>query len=217
MKFFVVCCFLCIQCVVICYCLDDLIFELLMLFWWLCLFGVILFWCWLLWCKLELICGVCLCLVLQDFGLIFIKFGQIFFICCDLLFDDIVNELVWLQDKVLFFLLELVVKCIEEQLGVKIEQVFVCFECELLVFVLVVQVYVVCLKSGEEVVVKVIWLNLELVICFDIVWLFIFVCFVEWVFSEVWCLYLVEVVSDYEKIIVDEFDLFCEVVNVLQL
>ncbi|PYB19361.1 AarF/UbiB family protein, partial [Pseudomonas aeruginosa] len=162
-----------IQRVVIRYRLDDLILELPMLPWWLRLLGATLPWRWLPRRKLELTRGARLRLALQDLGPIFIKFGQILSTRRDLLPDDIANELAWLQDKVPPFPPELAVKRIEEQLGAKIEQVFARFEREPLASASVAQVHAARLKSGEEVVVKVIRPNLEPVIRSDIAWLFI--------------------------------------------
>lgn len=153
-----------IQRVVIRYRLDDLILELPMLPWWLRLLGATLPWRWLPRRKLELTRGARLRLALQDLGPIFIKFGQILSTRRDLLPDDIANELAWLQDKVPPFPPELAVKRIEEQLGAKIEQVFARFEREPLASASVAQVHAARLKSGEEVVVKVILPNLEPVI-----------------------------------------------------
>lgn len=144
---------------------------------------------------------------------IFIKFGQILSTRRDLLPDDIANELAWLQDKVPPFPPELAVKRIEEQLGAKIEQVFARFEREPLASASVAQVHAARLKSGEEVVVKVIRPNLEPVIRSDIAWLFILARLAERVSSEARRLHPVEVVSDYEKTIVDELDLLREAAN----
>ncbi|WP_121380212.1 ubiquinone biosynthesis regulatory protein kinase UbiB, partial [Pseudomonas aeruginosa] len=135
----------------------------------------------------------------------------------DLLPDDIANELAWLQDKVPPFPPELAVKRIEEQLGAKIEQVFARFEREPLASASVAQVHAARLKSGEEVVVKVIRPNLEPVIRSDIAWLFILARLAERVSSEARRLHPVEVVSDYEKTIVDELDLLREAANASQL
>ncbi|MBF2948548.1 ubiquinone biosynthesis regulatory protein kinase UbiB [Pseudomonas aeruginosa] len=206
-----------IQRVVIRYRLDDLILELPMLPWWLRLLGATLPWRWLPRRKLELTRGARLRLALQDLGPIFIKFGQILSTRRDLLPDDIANELAWLQDKVPPFPPELAVKRIEEQLGAKIEQVFARFEREPLASASVAQVHAARLKSGEEVVVKVIRPNLEPVIRSDIAWLFILARLAERVSSEARRLHPVEVVSDYEKTIVDELDLLREAANASQL
>ena len=112
---------------------------------------------------------------------------------------------------------ELAVKRIEEQLGAKIEQVFARFEREPLASASVAQVHAARLKSGEEVVVKVIRPNLEPVIRSDIAWLFILARLAERVSSEARRLHPVEVVSDYEKTIVDELDLLREAANASQL
>lgn len=206
-----------IQSVVIRYRLDDLILELPMLPWYLRLLGGLLPWRWLPRRKLELSRGERIRLALEGLGPIFIKFGQILSTRRDLLPDDIANELARLQDKVPPFPPEASVALIEEQLGAKVEQVFARFEREPLASASVAQVHAAQLKSGEEVVVKVIRPGLKPVIRADMSWLFILARLAERVSADARRLHPVEVVSDYEKTIYDELDLLREAANSSQL
>ncbi|MCY1342015.1 putative protein kinase UbiB [compost metagenome] len=206
-----------IQRVAIRYRLDDLVLDLPVLPWWLRLLGGLLPWRWLPRRKLELTRGARLRLALEDLGPIFIKFGQILSTRRDLLPDDIAAELARLQDKVPPFPPEQAVARIEEQLGAKVEQIFARFEREPLASASVAQVHAAQLKTGEEVVVKVIRPNLKPVIRADIAWLFVIARIAERISSDARRLHPVEVVSDYEKVIYDELDLLREAANASQL
>ena len=205
-----------IQRVVIRYRLDDLILELPMLPWWLRLLGATLPWRWLPRRKLELTRGA------PAPGAAGPR-TDLHQVRPDSLHPPRPAARRHRQrtglaaDKVPPFPPELAVKRIEEQLGAKIEQVFARFEREPLASASVAQVHAARLKSGEEVVVKVIRPNLEPVIRSDIAWLFILARLAERVSSEARRLHPVEVVSDYEKTIVDELDLLREAANASQL
>jgi ubiquinone biosynthesis protein len=121
---------------------------------------------------LDLSRGARLRLALQDLGPIFIKFGQILSTRRDLLPEDIADELMLLQDRVPPFDSQLSA-LIEEQLGKKISEVFSRFDVEPLASASVAQVHAAQLKTGEEVVVKVIRPGLKPVIAQDLAWLFI--------------------------------------------
>lgn len=161
-----------IQRVVIRYRLDDLLFAL-PLPWFLLALRYALPWRWFPRKQLELSRGARLRLALQDLGPIFIKFGQILSTRRDLLPEDIADELMLLQDRVPPFDSKKSVALIEEQLGKKISDVFSRFDIEPLASASVAQVHAAQLKSGEEVVVKVIRPGLKPVIAQDLAWLFI--------------------------------------------
>ncbi|MGH8354244.1 MAG: ubiquinone biosynthesis regulatory protein kinase UbiB, partial [Pseudomonas sp.] len=205
-----------IQRVVIRYRLDDLLLDL-PLPWWLRALRHALPWRWLPRKPLELSRGERLRLALQDLGPIFIKFGQLLSTRRDLLPPDIADELAFLQDQVPpFDALESVAR-IEEQLGAKVSQVFARFDSQPLASASVAQVHAAQLKSGEEVVVKVIRPNLRPIIRQDLAWLFLLAKLAERASAEARRLHPVEVVSDYEKTIYDELDLLREAANASQL
>ena len=205
-----------IQRVVIRYRLDDLLFAL-PLPWWLMGLRYAMPWRWLPRKELELSRGARLRLALQDLGPIFIKFGQLLSTRRDLLPEDIADELMLLQDRVPPFDPQKAIALIEEQLGAKISEVFSRFDVEPLASASVAQVHAAKLKSGEEVVVKVVRPGLKPVIAQDLAWLFLIARGAERVSADARLLHPVEVVNDYEKTIYDELDLLREAANASQL
>ena len=156
-----------IQRVVIRYRLDDLLFAL-PLPWFLLALRYALPWRWFPRKTLDLSRGARLRLALQDLGPIFIKFGQILSTRRDLLPEDIADELMKLQDRVPPFDSQVSIRLIEEQLGKKISEVFSRFDVEPLASASVAQVHAAQLKTGEEVVVKVIRPGLKPIIAQDL-------------------------------------------------
>ncbi|NWB93921.1 ubiquinone biosynthesis regulatory protein kinase UbiB [Pseudomonas agarici] len=205
-----------IQRVVIRYRLDDLLFEL-PLPWFLLALRFALPWRWFPRKPPPLSRGARLRLALQDLGPIFIKFGQILSTRRDLLPEDIADELMLLQDRVPPFDSQKAVALIESQLGKKISEVFSRFDIEPLASASVAQVHAAQLKSGEEVVVKVIRPGLKPIIAQDLAWLFILARAAERVSADARLLHPIDVVSDYEKTIYDELDLLREAANASQL
>jgi ubiquinone biosynthesis protein len=205
-----------IQRVVIRYRLDDLLFAL-PLPWWLLAVRFVLPWRWLPRRASELNRGARLRLALQDLGPIFIKFGQMLSTRRDLLPEDIADELMLLQDRVPPFDEQVAVKLIEDQLGKSINEVFSRFDLTPLASASVAQVHSARLKTGEEVVVKVVRPGLKPVISQDLAWLFILASTAERLSADARLLHPVDVVSDYEKTIYDELDLLREAANSSQL
>ncbi|MEX6675277.1 ubiquinone biosynthesis regulatory protein kinase UbiB [Pseudomonas sp. W2Oct36] len=205
-----------IQRVVIRYRLDDLLFAL-PLPWWLLAVRFVLPWRWLSRRKNELSRGARLRLALQDLGPIFIKFGQLLSTRRDLLPEDVADELMMLQDRVPPFDSAKAVALIESQLGAKISEVFSRFDVAPLASASVAQVHAARLKTGEEVVVKVVRPGLKPIIGSDLAWLFILAKIAERVSADARLLHPVDVVADYEKTIYDELDLLREAANSSQL
>ncbi|CAM3249929.1 ubiquinone biosynthesis regulatory protein kinase UbiB [Pseudomonas floridensis] len=205
-----------IQRVVIRYRLDDLLFAL-PLPWWMLAVRFVLPWRWLPRSKSELSRGARFRLALQDLGPIFIKFGQLLSTRRDLLPEDIADELMLLQDRVPPFDQNLAIKLIEEQLGARICDVFSRFDETPLASASVAQVHAARLKTGEEVVVKVVRPGLKPIIGQDLAWLFILARTAERVSADARLLHPVQVVMDYEKTIYDELDLLREAANSSQL
>ncbi len=205
-----------IQRVVIRYRLDDMLFAL-PLPWWMLAVRFVLPWRWLPRSKSELSRGARFRLALQDLGPIFIKFGQLLSTRRDLLPEDIADELMLLQDRVPPFDQNLAIKLIEEQLGAKICDVFSRFDETPLASASVAQVHAARLKTGEEVVVKVVRPGLKPIIGQDLAWLFILARTAERLSADARLLHPVQVVMDYEKTIYDELDLLREAANSSQL
>ncbi len=205
-----------IQRVVIRYQLDDLLFALPLPFW-LRALRFVLPWRWFPRAPSPLSRGARLRLALEALGPIFIKFGQVLSTRRDLLPLDIADELAKLQDQVPPFDPAKAQALIEAQLGAPVSEVFARFDSLPLASASVAQVHAAQLKSGEEVVVKVIRPGLKPVIKQDIAWLFLLARIAERASSEARRLHPVEVVSDYEKTIFDELDLLREAANSSQL
>jgi len=199
--------------VVIRYRLDDLLFAA-KLPWWLAALRFVL--PWRLLPRKHYPRGEALRLALQDLGPIFIKFGQMLSTRRDLLPPDIADELCFLQDKVPPFDPAQAKSMIEAELGDSVEKLFTYFEAAPLASASIAQVHAARLANGDEVVIKVIRPNLEAVIQADIAWLFALGRLAEKLSSEARRLHLVDVVSDYEKIIFDELDLLREAANASQ-
>lgn len=202
--------------VVIRYRLDDFLFAL-PLPWFIALFKWLLPWRWFRFSANPRQRGEALRLAMEDLGPVFIKFGQILSTRRDLLPPDMADELAKLQDKVPPFSSKLARKLIESELGDSVENLFRQFSAEPLASASIAQVHTAQLKTGEDVVVKVIRPNLRPIIAQDIAWLFWLAKMAESASAEARRLRPMEVVSDYEKTIYDELDLQREAANASQL
>lgn len=154
---------------------------------------------------------------LEVLGPIFIKFGQILSTRRDLLPDDISDELARLQDRVEPFPSSDAVAIIEKSLGQPVDQLFARFDHEPMASASIAQVHSAQLHSGEEVVLKVIRPGIEKVIRKDIRLMYGFSRLLITLVREARRLRPLEVVSDYEKTILDELDLLREAANTSQL
>ena len=202
--------------VVIRYRLDDYLFAQ-DLPWYLALWKRLLPWRWLRSGPSRYSRGEAVRLALEDLGPVFIKFGQILSTRRDLLPPDMADELARLQDQVPPFAPADARQRIEAELGGSIEQHFAWFDEQALASASIAQVHAARLKTGEDVVVKVIRPNLRPVIRQDVAWLFLLARMAEAVSADARRLRPVEVVSDYEKTIYDELDLLREAANTSQL
>ena len=154
---------------------------------------------------------------LEDLGPVFIKFGQMLSTRRDLLPDDIADELERLQDAVPPFSSVAAKQIIEKAFGQSIEDLFESFETEPLASASVAQVHGARLKSGEDVVVKVLRPNILPIIKRDLSLLYIISEWAARYSSQIRRLRPVEVVDEYEKTIIDELDLMREAANASQL
>ncbi|EGH00217.1 Ubiquinone biosynthesis monooxygenase UbiB [gamma proteobacterium IMCC2047] len=156
-------------------------------------------------------------MALEALGPIFIKFGQMLSTRRDLLPEDIADELQKLQDQVPPFCGAEATTLIEEALGEPVSQVFAEFSVDPLASASVAQVHKATLHTGEEVVVKVIRPNIHKTITQDIQLLHSLAQLIQHYSQDGKRLRPVEVVSDYEKTIVNELDLLIEAGNTSQL
>lgn len=161
--------------------------------------------------------GIRLRRALEELGPVFIKFGQMLSTRRDLLPEDIADELARLQDDVPPFPEEQSITLIESALGKTISELFTEFEATPMASASVAQVHRATLKTGEQVVVKVVRPNIEAVIQQDIALLYTLAKLATRYHPNGRRLRPVEVVSDYELVILDELDMTREAANTSQL
>ncbi|NND67460.1 MAG: ubiquinone biosynthesis regulatory protein kinase UbiB [Halioglobus sp.] len=154
---------------------------------------------------------------LEELGPVFIKFGQMLSTRRDLLPDDIADELARLQDDVPAFPQEESIAIIEQSLGKPVSELYASFEATPMASASVAQVHEATLHSGEAVVVKVVRPDIESVIRQDIALMFTMARLVQNYIPQGKRLRPVEVVGDYELVILDELDLAREAANTSQL
>jgi ubiquinone biosynthesis protein len=154
---------------------------------------------------------------LEELGPVFIKFGQMLSTRRDLLPSDIADELAKLQDNVPPFPEQQSITTIETALGKLVGELFASFESTPMASASVAQVHAATLHSGEQVVVKVIRPDIEPIIRQDLALMFSLAKLVERFVPEGRRLRPVEVVGDYEYVILDELDLRREAANACQL
>ena len=107
-------------------------------------------------------------LALEELGPIFVKFGQALSTRRDLIPLDIADELAKLQDRVPPFGSDVAVAIIEDALAAKLGDIFAGFDPEPLAAASVAQVHAATLKSGEDVVVKILRPGMHAVIDLDL-------------------------------------------------
>jgi ubiquinone biosynthesis protein len=161
--------------------------------------------------------GVRLRRALEELGPVFIKFGQMLSTRRDLLPEDIADELARLQDDVPPFPEQQSIALIEKALGNPVNELFSRFEATPMASASVAQVHKATLKTGEEAVVKVVRPDIEAVIQQDIALLYTLAKLAARYHPDGRRLRPVEVVADYELIILDELDMTREAANASQL
>src|SRR6187399_440242 len=162
---------------------------------------------------------------LQELGPIFVKFGQALSTRRDLLPADIAEELAKLQDRVPPFDGRIARAIVEEAYGRSVEQVFSSFDETPLAAASIAQVHAAELRpevalngaKTREVVVKVLRPGMHAIIARDLEVLRELAHFAERNWEGSRRLKPVEIVSEYEKTILDELDLMREAGNASQL
>ncbi|MDT8427835.1 MAG: ubiquinone biosynthesis regulatory protein kinase UbiB [Pseudomonadales bacterium] len=156
-------------------------------------------------------------LALEELGPIYIKFGQLLSTRRDFLPAALADELQGLQDKVPPFASPGIRSLVEQALQKPWPEVFASLDENPLASASVAQVHAATLLSGEEVVVKVLRPGIGRIIAEDIRLL-------KWVAGLVEKhvhigkrLRPIEVVADYEKVILGELNLLAEGANATQL
>lgn len=150
---------------------------------------------------------------LEELGPIFIKFGQLLSTRPDLVPSDICAELAQLQDNVPPFSSAVFKQHIEASLQGSVEDLFLSFEADPLASASVAQVHAAVLSDGREVVVKAVRPGIEKIIRKDIALLYTVARLLTKYSDDGRRLRPLEVVSDYEVVILDELNLQHEGAN----
>lgn len=156
-------------------------------------------------------------LACEQLGPIFVKFGQLLSTRPDLIPEDIVAELNYLQDRVAPFPKEQFRDIVERALGDAIENIFSDYDPEPLASASVAQVHSATLKNGRHVVIKAIRPGIENIIAQDVALLLQLAHLLEKHSIDGRRLRPVEIVQDYRTTIFDELDLQREAANASQL
>src|SRR5215469_13383448 len=156
-------------------------------------------------------------LALEELGPIFVKFGQAVSTRRDLLPDDIADELARLQDRVPPFPGSVAREIIERAFGRPVAEVFAEFDETPLAAASIAQVHAARLSDGKDVVVKVLRPGMREWIERDLEVLYALARLAHRYWGEARRLRPLEIVSEYEKTILDELDLMREAANASQL
>jgi ubiquinone biosynthesis protein len=156
-------------------------------------------------------------LALEELGPIFVKFGQMLSTRRDLLPPDIADELAKLQDRVPPFPVDEAKAIIARAYGKAAEEVFERFDDVPLAAASIAQVHTARLRSGEEVVVKVVRPGVREKIERDLEVMYVLAALARDYAAEGYRLRPTEVVAEYERTILDELDLMREAGNAAQL
>ncbi|HEY4968874.1 MAG TPA: ubiquinone biosynthesis regulatory protein kinase UbiB, partial [Steroidobacteraceae bacterium] len=156
-------------------------------------------------------------LALEELGPIFVKFGQALSTRRDLLPADIADELARLQDRVPPFEGTIAAASIEKAFGLPLADIFLSFETAPLAAASIAQVHVAALKSGREVIVKILRPGMREIIDLDLEVLHYLAELADQYWVEARRLRPVDLVCEYRKTILDELDLLREAGNASQL
>jgi ubiquinone biosynthesis protein len=156
-------------------------------------------------------------LALEELGPIFVKFGQALSTRRDLLPIDVADELAKLQDSVPPFSGDIAIAMVEKTFGKPLGEIFAGFEATPLAAASIAQVHAATLKSGEEVVVKILRPGMHEVIDLDLEVLDALAELADEYWIEARPVRPIEVVHEYRKTVTDELDLMREAGNAAQL
>jgi ubiquinone biosynthesis protein len=168
-------------------------------------------------CDKSLPLGERLCLALTDLGPIYIKFGQLLSTRRDLLPLDVAKALAKLQDDVKPFSGEEARAITEAALGTKLDEQFEYFNTEPMASASIAQVHAGRLKTGEEVILKVLRPDIEQIILKDLALLRTIADWVHHYIEQSERFKPREVVADYERTILSELNLLHELNNAERL
>ncbi len=156
-------------------------------------------------------------LALEALGPLFVKFGQILSTRYDVLPDDVVEALTKLQDQVQPFDSQIAIQTIEAELGGPISQFFDSFEKEAFASASISQVHAARLKTGEDVIIKVLRPQIKEAIAQDISILASLAHFFERISKAARRIHASGIVEEINRTLQNELDLVKEAANASQL
>lgn len=154
---------------------------------------------------------------LEEMGPLFVKLGQLLSTRRDLIPPELLIQLVQLQDRVTPFATDIARQQVETSLNAKIETLFARFDDAPLAAASIAQVHTAALHDGREVIVKIVRpaIRPQIIKDFEILnWLG------HWLEARVEAaraVHLVQVISDYRQVILNELDLSLEAANTMQM
>lgn len=154
---------------------------------------------------------------LEKLGPIWIKFGQMLSTRRDLFDSNIINQLENLQNNTTPFDGHKARKCIENSINSSIDSQFNNFNITPIASASIAQIHTAKLKNGKEVIIKVIRPNIVLKIKSDIRLMLKIAKLISWISKYGKNLKLINIIKDYEKILLQETNLLYEAVNTMQL
>ena len=155
-------------------------------------------------------------LAFEELGPVYIKLGQLLSTRQDLLSDKAIEELSKLQDQVPPFDENASVSIIERELKAPVSTLFAEFGVTPLASASIAQVHTAVLHSGEDVVVKVVRPNIEKTVKQDVALMQSLARKVESLIPDLQRFHLLQIVKDYEYIILGELDMMREAANTSQ-
>jgi len=156
-------------------------------------------------------------LMLEELGPIYIKLGQILSTRRDLIPEDIADEFAKLQDNVAPFPGGIARNIIEDAYGCNISDVFLKFNEVPLASASVAQVHGAVLKDGTEVIVKILRPDIQKFIKQDIEMLYFLANLANKYWPRSKNLKPLEIITEYEKTVMNELNLMREGANTAQL
>lgn len=161
--------------------------------------------------------GVIVRKTLEDLGPLFVKFGQALSTRPDILPEDISLELAKLQDQVPPFASSVVEEILVTSYGRHSLEVFAEFDNQAMASASMAQVHSAKLKTGENVVVKILRPNIRATIESDISLLKLLAKWVQKIFPIFKNFKPLEIVKEFEHSLLDELDLHREAANAAQI
>jgi ubiquinone biosynthesis protein len=155
-------------------------------------------------------------LALIQLGPIFIKLGQLLATRRDLLEDDLANELETLTEQVPPFDSAIAKAILHEELGNKINEIFKHIDEQPLASASIAQVHAAELKSGEQVVIKIIRPGIEKVVNRDLALMAFVARKIEQWIPASRLFFIEQLVANYKEVILGEINLHREAANTIK-